>query len=95
MLYRNPLEYISSGWVGSISLGHFSQVADVIGSRSPALAQSGLCQDKCQPLRPALLCRYQTRVDRKLQSSAVEVVGKVWFPDRRKRLFPGGWDSSK
>lgn len=82
-------------WVCSMLWGRLPQVADVIGSHSPTLAQSSLCQDKCQPLCPPLLSRYQTQFDCKLQSSAVEVVGKVWFPDRRKRLFPGGWDSSK
>lgn len=74
---------------------HFSHVADVRGSRSTTLAPSDLCQDKCQPLRSPRLSRFQTGFPRKLRSSAAEVMGKVWFPDRRKPLFPGEWDSSK
>lgn len=74
---------------------HFSHVADVRGSRSTTLAPSGMCQDKCQPLRSPRLSRFQTGLPRKLRSSAAEVMGKVWFPDQRKPLFPGEWDSSK
>lgn len=46
-LCKNHLVYISRDWVCSMLWGRLPQVAHVIGSHSPTLGQSSLCQDKC------------------------------------------------